>query len=134
MSEGRKPVAAVVLSLLSGIFIILGTVICSFWWDPNNPMSWMEGIMPSWEENMHRWNVGGWAFAVTLLGIVFGAVIIVSAIKLYTDPKHHQAWGTWILCLSVISILTCMGGMGIGLILGIIGGILAILWKPDESK
>lgn len=131
MSSDQKPVAAFVLSLLSGIFIILGTIICSFWWDPNMPMSWMEGMMPGWEESMHRWNIGGWAFAVTLLGVVFGAVIIVSAITLYMDPKRHQLWGTWIVSLSAISILTCMGGMGIGLVLGIIGGILAILWKPE---
>jgi hypothetical protein len=133
MNSTQKPVAAIILSSLSGIFIILGSVICSFWWNASRPLSWMEGMMPGWEESMHQWNIGNFAFFITLLGIVFGAVIIVSAMALYTNPKQHQLWGTWILSLSVISIITCMGGMGIGLVLGIIGGILAILWKPEES-
>lgn len=134
MSSNQKPVPAIVLSSLSGIFIIIGTVICSFFWNPSRPMSWLDAILPGWEENMQRWNVSGFAFAVTLLGIVFGAVIIVSAITLYTDPKRHQTWGTWIIALSTISILTSMGGLGIGLILGIIGGILAIAWEPKPRS
>lgn len=97
-------------------------------------MSWMDGMMHGWEENMHMWNIGGMAFAMTVLGIVFGMIILVSAIMLYLSPTQHQLWGALIIAFSVISILSCMGGMGIGLILGIIGGILGILWKPQESK
>jgi hypothetical protein len=32
----------------------------------------------------------------------------------------------------VSSILSCMGGLGVGLLLGVVGGTLAVLWKPEE--
>lgn len=134
MSSDQKPLASFILSLLSGAFIIFTGVICSFYWDTDMPMSWMDGMMHGWEENMHMWNIGGMAFAMTVLGIVFGMIILVSAIMLYLSPTQHQLWGALIIAFSVISVLSCMGGMGIGLILGIIGGILGILWKPQESK
>jgi hypothetical protein len=76
------------------------------------------------------WNIGGLAFAMTILGIVFGIVVLISSIMLYTNPKQHELWGSLIVVFSVLSVLSCMGGMGIGLILGIVGGVLAIVWKP----
>lgn len=80
MSSDQKPLASFILSLLSGAFIIFAGVICSFYWDTDMSMSWMDGMMHGWEENMHMWNIGGMAFAMTVLGIVFGMIILVSAI------------------------------------------------------
>jgi hypothetical protein len=52
---------------------------------------------------------------------------------LYKNPVQHELWGTLIIVFSVVSVISFMGGMGIGLLLGIIGGILAVLWKPQET-
>jgi len=57
------------------------------------PMSWMDGMMHGWEENMHRWNIGGIGFAMSMFGIVSGMIILVSAIMLYLNPTQHQLWG-----------------------------------------
>lgn len=132
MSADQKPDAAFVLSLLSGVFVILGSIICAFWWDADYPMSWMEGMMHGWENNARMWNIGGLAYAITALGIVFGIIILVSSVMLYVNPKQHQLWGSLIIVFSVLSILSCMGGMGIGVILGIVGGALGIVWKPER--
>jgi len=35
-----------------------------------------------------------------------------------------------IVVFSVVSTVSCVGGMGVGLILGIIGGIFAVIWRP----
>jgi len=133
MSSRQKPVAAFVLSLLSGIFIVLGSAIMCLWWSWWWPTGW-SGMMHEMEEHMPWWNFEGIAYAMGILGIIFGIVIIVVAILLYTKPTQHELCGALIIVFSVISVISCMGSMGIGLLLGIVGGILAILWKPEEAK
>jgi len=93
-------------------------------------MGWMDWMMHEWDEHMHEWNMGGIAYAMGIVGIVFGVIIIIAAVMVYINPTQHVLWGTLIIVFSVISVLGCMGGLGIGLILGVIGGVLAILWKP----
>jgi uncharacterized membrane protein YjjB (DUF3815 family) len=45
-------------------------------------------------------------------------------------PEEHNTWGTLIIVFSVLSVFGgAMGGFAAGLILGLIGGILAITWK-----
>lgn len=134
MSLDQKPVAAFVLSLLSGIFIILGGSVWCLWLGTHWNMGWMDWMMHEWDEHMHEWNMGGIAYAMGIVGIVFGAIIIVAAVMVYITPKQHVLWGTLIIVFSVISVLGCMGGLGIGLILGVIGGVLAILWKPEKRE
>ena len=70
-----------------------------------------------------------------ILGVVFGAIIIISAIMLHSKPHEHATWGILIVLFSVLSIFGgAMGGFGIGLVLGLIGGVLAITWKPTQTK
>jgi hypothetical protein len=54
---------------------------------------------------------------------------MIGALMLNTRPTEHTAWGIIILVFSAISILG-MGGFLVGAILGIVGGALAISWKP----
>jgi hypothetical protein len=88
-------------------------------------------MMQEMEEHMPWWNFEGMAYVIGILGIIFGIIIIAVAILLYTDPTHHELWGALIIVFSAISVISCMGGLGIGLLLGIVGGILAVLWKPE---
>jgi hypothetical protein len=67
-----------------------------------------------------------------ILSIVFGIIVIVAAVMLYMSPTQHELWGALVIGFSVASVVSCMGGMGIGAILGLIGGILAILWRPPK--
>jgi len=71
-----------------------------------------------------------------LAGILFGIIVIVGAVMLYNNPTQNSKWGLVILIFSVLSIFgSAMGGFGVGLILGIIGGILALTWKtPTPEK
>jgi hypothetical protein len=129
MSSVTKPIAAFILSLISGISIILVDVWSlwagSSWWN------WMNNMMNGWE-GFHNW-YEGLAYPMAILGIVLGAAIIILAVMLYNNPAQHELWGTLIIVFSVVSVISFMGGMGIGILLGIIGGILAVLWRPPET-
>ena len=89
--------------------------------------------MHGWDEHMHAWNLGGFAYTMGLVGILFGLIVIFAAVMLYMNPIQHTLWGALIIAFSVLSVMSCMGGMGIGLILGIAGGVLALLWRPRAT-
>ena len=134
MTNDERPTAAFILSLVAGVFIILGGGMMSLF---GYGFMGMMGRNGSWGRMMGRgFGMMGFAFGMMgFLGLIFGVIVIISALMLNSKPQEHTTWGTLILIFSVISIFgSAMGGFGIGLILGIIGGILAITWKPPEKK
>ncbi|MGD0177223.1 MAG: DUF6114 domain-containing protein [Candidatus Bathyarchaeia archaeon] len=141
MTEVEKPGTASVLSLIGGIFILLGggamTMLGS--WIGNYGYGMMSGY-GGWG-GMMRPGFGmmgglGYGFGfLGVLGLIFGVIVIISALMLNNKPDQHSTWGILIIVFSVLSIFgSAMGGFGIGLILGLIGGILALTWKPTEAK
>ena len=134
MTNEERPTAAFILSLVAGVFIILGGGMMSLFGDGFMGMNGRNG---SWGGMMGPgFGMMGFAFGMMgFLGLIFGVIVIISALMLNSKPQEHTTWGTLILIFSVISLFgSAMGGFGIGLILGIIGGILAITWKPPEKK
>jgi len=72
---------------------------------------------------------------MSILGMAFGVVVIIGAIMLNRKPHEHTTWGTLIIIFSALSIFGgAMSGLGVGLILGLIGGVLAVTWKPSGAK
>lgn len=141
MTEVEKPGTAFVLSLIGGIFILLGggamTMLGS--WMGNYGYGMMGGY-GGWGGRMGP-GFGmmeglGYGFGfLGVLGLIFGLIVIISALMLNNKPEQHSTWGTLIIVFSVLSIFgSAMGGFGIGLILGLIGGILGVTWKPPQSK
>lgn len=132
-----KPTTAFVLSLIAGVFILLGggmmTMISS--WIGNYGYGMM-GRYGGWGGMMGTgFGMMGLGFgALGLLGPVFGAIVIISAVMLNNKPEQHQTWGSLIILFSVLSIFgSAMGGFGVGLVLGLIGGVLAITWTPTKK-
>jgi len=135
MSAYQRPTTAIVLSLLSGIFIMFFSIVCIFWWNWWPPMGIMPGMSQEWHEHM-RWfgDAGTLGVFMGFLGIIFGVIVVAAAVMLYSAPRQHEMWGAIIIAFSVISIVSCMGGFGIGTLLGIIGGILATIWRPPRIE
>ena len=146
MTQVERPTAAFVLSLIAGIFIILGGGMRSMMGSFFGPFGF--GMMSGYGGYGMRgygypeYGYGG-GYALTsglgfelfgVLGLIFGVIVIVSAIMLNSRPHEHSTWGVLIVIFSVMSIFgATMGGLGVGLILGVAGGILAIAWKSNET-
>jgi hypothetical protein len=60
-------------------------------------------------------------FTIGILSIIGGTIVIFAASKLNSNPQNHKKWGKTIIVISLI---------GIGTILGIVGGIFALKYKP----
>jgi len=145
MSAEEKPTVAFVLSLIGGIFILLGGGMMSMV-GPFGFGGMMNGYSGYGGYGGYGWGMmgrysygpgfgmmGGYGFGgiFGLAGIVFGIVVMVSSLMLYNNPIDHSKWGLLILIFSVLSIFgSAMAGFGVGLILGVLGGILALTWKP----
>ena len=139
----ERPTAAFVLSLIAGIFSVLGggmrSMMGSFFGPYGFGMMYgyagygMMGYGYSGYGNGYGLT-GGLGFELFgLLGLIFGVIVIVSAFMLNSRPQEHSTWGVLIVIFSVLSIFGgAMGGFGAGLILGLIGGVLAITWKPAQ--
>ena len=151
MTEAEKPNVAFVLSLIGGIFILLGGGAMSMLgsWMGNYGYGMMGGYggYGGMMGGYRGWGgmmgpgfgmMGGLGYGfgfLGLLGLIFGVIVIISALMLNRNPHEHTTWGVLIIIFSVLSIFgSAMGGFGVGLILGIIGGILALTWKPPQTK
>ncbi|HEV2519095.1 MAG TPA: zinc ribbon domain-containing protein [Thermoplasmata archaeon] len=109
-----KPTAAFVLSLLAGIFITLVAIFL---------------VSASFVTSPYGAGAIGFLAIGGLAAFALGMVIIVLSLLVYVRPEHHLGLGLGILLLSLASIVGTGGGF-IGLILGVIGGSLAIAHSP----
>jgi hypothetical protein len=138
MTGAEKPRTAFVLSLIAGIFILLGAGVMIML------RSWMGNYGYGMVRGYGRYGgmmgqgfgtMDGPGYGLSLLGVVgliFGAIVIISAVMLNSRPQQHTTWGILVIIFSVLSIFASVaGGFGVGLILGIVGGALALTWKPS---
>lgn len=138
MSSQGSPVTAFALSLIGGILMLVGGGLSSMWFMSGAPssggmMGGFGGMMGGYGGMMGGFGVPfGFMSGLSLLGLVSGVLVIIGALMLNTRPAEHTTWGTIILIFSIISLLG-MGGFFIGAILGIVGGALALSWRPSAS-
>jgi hypothetical protein len=111
-----------VLSLIGGLFVIFGGATLAF----------AGSIIGSF-------NVTGAAsasstvLALGVVGVIMGIIMVVGGFMLYSKPTSAKMWGVVVLVLSIISWVTALGGFFIGFLLGLIGGILALTFKPTMA-
>ncbi len=68
-----------------------------------------------------------------LVGVLWGVLLIVCAVRLRSNPQQHTMLGVAIVLLSIFSFFGAAGGFGLGFLLGLIGGIMALVWNPGVS-
>lgn len=108
----EKPTAAFVLSLLGGIIGILASLFFIGF-----ALTLTQGSPYDVISNFYYilFGLGIWCLTTC-------AVIIYSSAKLNSRPIEHSKWGTIIIIFSII---------GVGGLFGLIGGILALTYKPQ---
>lgn len=104
-----------VMTIIGGFLIVLGSLGLSYisayiWGAPVPP--WFAG-MPVW--------------AALGVGVVFGLFVIMSSVLIY-QPGFESMGGILAIVFSVLSIVV-LGGFMFGTILGLLGGLMAILKK-----
>ncbi len=111
----NKPTAAYILSLLTGIFNIIAGVVLLF-------LAMFVAAGSYSEYYLFDFYFGAVLFTgLGIWALIAGIIITVAAVKLNSNPLDHSKWGLIILIFSI----------GAGAILGIIGGILALIFTPE---
>lgn len=113
------PSTAFWLSLIGGFLIALGGIAAII--EGTLFRSRLESIVPG---------SSGVAVVEGGVGLVFGIVIIFGALRLKTAPQASRFWGIIITVFAIISLFGGGGFLFVGLILALIGGILAMTWHP----
>jgi hypothetical protein len=71
----------------------------------------------------------GFVGALSVFGLVCGIIVLLSSIMLRFMPSQRQTWGIFILVFSILSFFG-FGGFIVGAVLGIVGSVMILRWKP----
>lgn len=121
-AELEKPTAGFVLSVIAGVFILLGGLV-------------QLAVALAASTLLSFIGVSGAGFvAASSIGVIIGLAVIVLGVVMRMRPRQHLAFGAVIIVLSVVSFYTSFfGGFLIGAILGIIGGALGVAHNPERA-
>ena len=133
MSVNQGSVAAYVISLIGGLVLIVVGVLNIFWFGLGTLGgygNYMRGMMDGYHGFMGSNATSNSFFtAISAVSLISGIVVLVSAVLLRVRPQENVVWAVLILAFSVISLVG-MGGYFIGAVLGIVGGALALAYRP----
>jgi hypothetical protein len=115
VANPEKPIGAMVLSIVGGIFILLGGLVGV----------WLGTVLAALTFGL----AGGTVVVLGAVGMVIGLVTIVLGVLLGMHPRNHTMYGALIIVLAIVSWVTAFGGFFIGFLLALIGGILALTYK-----
>src|SRR6267143_2427121 len=71
----------------------------------------------------------GFVGAIAVFGLICGIIVTMSAVLLRLKPDQRQTWGILVLVFSILGFFG-FGGFIVGSVLGIVGGIMTLRWKP----
>jgi hypothetical protein len=124
------PKTASIIALVSGIIILLGgalLVFASVYVLPN--VNFNITVPQGLSSSALHTLVSGVVGVMGAFGLATGAIVLVSAIMLLAKVGRPRTWGILVLVFSILSFIG-LGGFIVGAILGVVGGILALRWKP----
>jgi hypothetical protein len=137
MEKEEKPLIASILSLSSGILLLINELLVGINKGPiilstfpvSSPEVVMNSTAPFWARisfGFSQWVEGPWIPVM----LIFASIIISCSIMLYFKPIKRKTLCFLILLFSIISI-PFGGGFIIGSILGVFGGAIGFEWpKP----
>ncbi len=73
--------------------------------------------------------VSGFVGTIAVFGLICGVIVLVSSVALRLMPSQRQTCGILILVFSILSFFGT-GGFVVGAVLGIVGAVMILRWKP----
>ena len=130
MQNAEKPVVALILSLVGGLLIFVGSAVSIVWFSVGSaPFGGFWGMMGGWHGMMGSYGVPyDYLLVLSVLGLVCGVIVVIGSFMLSLRPLEHVSWGVIVLVFSAVSFVS-MGGWFVGAALGIAGGALGIAWR-----
>ena len=135
MSEKQGLTLAFIISLVGGLIVLFVSLVNAVWFGSNGPNwggfgDYMRNMMGGYHNFMGTYaSSTGFFTAVSIASFVCGVIVLMSALVLRIHPEEHVLWGVVIVVFSAISFVG-MGGYFVGAGFGIIGGALALTYKP----
>ena len=128
------PKTASIIALIGGAIILIGGVLflgVSAYVIPHIDLS--NVTVP---QGMDRTSLPGLISGVLAVmggfGLVCGSIVLISSSMLLARVGQRRTWGILILVFSVLSFVG-LGGLVVGAVLGIVGGVLVLRWKPPGA-
>jgi MFS family permease len=119
----NRPAGAILLSYIGGLLVLFSGISIFILG------SFMSSIIP-----VPGVPVGVMIITAGIWGIICGVFIIAGGYLLQSKPREaHTLWGILIFVFALTSYFGG-GGFFIGGILGIVGGLMAVSWNPDQTK
>jgi len=115
VNRPERPILAFALTLMAGVLVLLEGIFLT-------ALSSVIGSAGQYAAGAILGDAGA-------VGLIIGFILILLAVALFVYLDSHVGIGVLILIFSFLSIFGG-GGFYLGLILGIIGGIAAILFDP----
>ncbi|MCP8309494.1 MAG: hypothetical protein H3Z53_06535 [archaeon] len=120
----EKPTAAYILSLIGAILILIGGILTAI------AFAWLGTLfvgIPGLE-----W-LGGLFLIIVVVQIIFGIIVLIGAMWINSTDRGKVRNGSIIVLIFSIIGLILGAGFFIGPILGLVGSILGLTWKPTEA-
>lgn len=123
------------ISIVGGLIVLVFSLVNLVWFGSGAPNwggfgDYWTGMMDGYHNFMGSYaSSNGFFTAVSIVSLVCGVVVVFSSFVLRLHAKEHVIWGVVIIVFSAISLVG-MGGYFVGAIFGIIGGALALTYKP----
>ena len=135
MSEKQGLTLAFVISLVGAVIVLIFSLVSLVWFGSNSPNwggfgNYWSGITDGYHNFMGGYSTStGFFTAISVVSLVCGVIMLMSTLVLRIHPQEHFLWGVVIVVFSAISFVG-MGGYFVGAVFGIIGGALALTYKP----
>jgi len=135
MSEKQGLTLAFAISLVGALIVLILSLVNLVWFGSNAPNwggfgDYMRNMMGSYHNFMGSYSASTSFFtAISIVSFVCGVIVLMSTLVLRIHPQEHFLWGIVIVVFSAISFVG-MGGYFVGAIFGIVGGVLALTYKP----
>jgi hypothetical protein len=112
----KRPTVPMILALVGGAFIIALAV--------------LEVVVGAQDAQLTYDYTGGTYILSGLVGIMVGILVLVFGVLVYLQPQHHLVYGVLIVVFAGVSLISFFGGFFVGFVLGLTGGVLAIVHTP----